>query len=147
MPAEEATELYAKGLEALENGHYYLARTCFGRAYELEQSPRTSSYLGLALAKSTGGFPQAIAFGRDATSQDPENPVYYLNLGQIYLLAEQRHEALIMFRLALHHGADSSVVYELEALGERKPPLFRNLPRSHPLNRYLGLLLSRLGLR
>ncbi|RII29086.1 MAG: hypothetical protein CXR31_04255 [Geobacter sp.] len=147
MPAEEATELYAKGLEAMEHGHYYLARTCFGRAYELEPSPRTSSYFGLALAKSTGGFPEAIALARDATSKDPENPVYYINLGQIYLLAEQRHEALIMFRLALHHGADSSIVRELEELGERKPPLFRNLPRSHPLNRYIGLLLSRLGLR
>ncbi|MBT0653193.1 tetratricopeptide repeat protein [Geomobilimonas luticola] len=147
MPEVEATELYAKGLEALENGHYYLARTCFGRAYELEQSPRTSSYFGLALAKSTGGFPEAIALARDATAKDPDNPVYYLNLGQIYLLADQRREALLMFRLGLQHGADSSIVRELEELGERKPPIFRNLPRSHPLNRYLGLLLSRLGVR
>ena len=147
MAAEEATELYAKGLEAMEHGHYYLARTCFGRAYELEQSARTSSYLGLALAKSTGGFPEAISFARDAIAREPENPAYYLNLGQVYLLADQRHEALIMFRLGLQHGADSSIVRELEELGERRPLLFKNLHRSHPLNRFIGLLLSRLGVR
>jgi hypothetical protein len=52
-----------------------------------------------------------------------------------------------MLRQGLHYGEHINIILELERLGIRKPPIFRKLARAHPLNRNLGQLLSRLGLR
>jgi tetratricopeptide (TPR) repeat protein len=147
MATTEAAELFAKGLEALDHGHFHLARTCFERANEQERTPRHCSYLAIALAKATGGYPQAINLGREAISREPDVPVHYLHLGQIYLLADKRQEALEVFRQGAHLRGDEPIIRELEILGMRKPLIFRNLPRSHPFNKYLGLFLTRLGLR
>jgi tetratricopeptide (TPR) repeat protein len=147
MATTEATELFIKGLEALDHGHFYLARTCFEQANEQERTAQHCSYLAIALAKATGGYPQAITLGREAVTLEPDNPIHYLHLGQIYLMADKRHEALEVFRQGVRLGGDEPIIRELEILGMRKPLIFKNLPRSHPFNKYLGLLLSRLGLR
>jgi hypothetical protein len=56
-------------------------------------------------------------------------------------------EGIAMLRQGLQHGEDIDILKELERLGIRKLPIFRNLPRHHPLNKYPGLLLSKLGMR
>lgn len=47
----------------------------------------------------------------------------------------------------MKYGEQISIIRELEKHGIRKPPIFKKLARSHPLNKYLGLLLVRFGLR
>ena len=147
MYREEAEQLIAKGREALANEHEYLALTCFEQSIRMDWSPVACSSLAYCRAKLKGNYREAILLARKALDVDPENPIHYGNLGRILLLAGEVVEGIGMLRQGLRHGEDIDIVKELEKLGIRKPPIFKNLPRHHPLNKYPGLLLSRLGMR
>ncbi|BDV41703.1 hypothetical protein GURASL_06260 [Geotalea uraniireducens] len=147
MSVTLAAEWFAKGLESLRHDHIYLARTCFEHAAAVNRSPEICSYLALCQAKTRGKFGDAIALAREAIANEPANPVHYLNLGQIYLLAGMRQEAVDIFREGLRRQHNDAIVGELNRLGTRKPPVFRRLHRNHPLNKYMGIFLARLGLR
>jgi hypothetical protein len=52
-----------------------------------------------------------------------------------------------ILRQGLQCKENSALLREITVLGERKDPIFPSLPRSHPLNKYLGLVLAKLGAR
>ncbi|WP_243372490.1 tetratricopeptide repeat protein [Geotalea sp. SG265] len=147
MISKEAEELHDKGLEALDHDHDYLARTCFEQAATLERTPENLSCLALCLAKTRKQPTEAIGMAREALAADPANPLLHLNLGKIYWLAGEKEKALETLRNGMQYDTGNMISHELTRYGKRRPPLFPSLKRSHPLNRYLGLLLSRLGLR
>jgi Flp pilus assembly protein TadD len=147
MLNEEAEKLVAKGQEALANDHDYLALTCFEQAIRLVWTPLACSCLAFCMAKVKRNYREATLLARKAVDFDPENPVHYKNLGRILLLAGDNEQGIQMLRQGLQYGEKLSIVQELEKLGIRKPPLFKGLPRSHPLNKSLGLFLAWLGLR
>jgi len=147
MANEEAEQLLAKGLEALDNDREYLALICFQQAIRLEWTPLACSSLAFCMAKVMRNYPEAINLACKAIDREPENPVHYKHLGRIYLLAGENEEGVKMLRQGLQFGETVSIVQELERLGIRKPPIFRNLPRSHPINKYTGVFLAWLGLR
>lgn len=147
MMATNATEWFAKGVEALNHDHVYLARTCFEQAVTEQRTPLSSSYLALCQAKTRGTFTDAIARAQEAVAADPSNLTLYHNLGCIYLLAGKRTEAIDTFRQGLRLGGGADFTAELDRLGTRRAPPFKRLPRNHPVNKYLGIILSRLGLR
>jgi len=73
---------------------------------------------------------------------------FYLNLGRLYLETGRRDMAVQHFYKAIEFDPDNrEVTAELERLGIRKRPVIPFLPRKNFINKYLGLLLSRLGLR
>ncbi|HSI05518.1 MAG TPA: hypothetical protein VLC93_13620, partial [Myxococcota bacterium] len=37
-----------------------------------------------------------------------------------------------------HHPGNEALLAEIKKLGVRKPPVFKKLPRDHPLNKYAG---------
>jgi hypothetical protein len=39
------------------------------------------------------------------------------------------------------------LIREIQRLGFRRPPIFPFLGRKHPLNRFVGILFTRLGLQ
>ncbi len=47
---QHVEEIFSKGLSALENGHIYLALSCFEQAATLDRTPLNCSYLALCLA-------------------------------------------------------------------------------------------------
>jgi thioredoxin-like negative regulator of GroEL len=147
MKSKEAEELFSKGLQALEHDHLYLARTCFEQALELEKTPRICSFLALCRAKTQAEFGDAVRMAEDAVASSPEDPDLYLNLSKIYLLAGDKTSALAALRNGISHDKNGLIQARLEMHGTRKSPLFPSLKRNHPLNKYLGLLLSRLKLR
>jgi Flp pilus assembly protein TadD len=147
MSHEEAAQLCAKGSDALARDHLYLALACFEEAIGLERSPLTCSSLAYCLAKVRGLQREAVALAREAIALEPENPVHFLHLGRILILAGDRSEAVKVLRQGLQHGKSAALIDELEALGSRRLPIIRRLSRSNPLNRYLGLLLDRLGIK
>lgn len=147
MPNEESEKLVAKGQEALANDHEYLALTCFEQAIRLEWTPLACSSLAFCIAKVKGNYREAALLARKALDIEPENPVHFKNLGRILLLSGDNEQGVHMLRQGLQYGEQLSIVEELEKLGIRKPPIFKSLPRSHPLNKNLGLLLAWLGLR
>jgi hypothetical protein len=84
---------------------------------------------------------------REALKSDSTNPLHYLHLGRIMLMARRRQEALDVLRSGIPYDHSGDIIIELERLGRRNPPVFPRLKRDHPLNKYSGIALSRLGLR
>lgn len=140
-------KLVSKGEEAVNRGDTVSALSFFERASSLQDTPLCRSYLAFCIAKERGQYKKAISLCEEAIKEEPAKPVLYLNLGRIYLLLHQKDEAMRVFREGLHFEEDKHLVDELIKLGMRKPLIFPFLKRSNPINRYLGLLLTRLGLR
>jgi tetratricopeptide (TPR) repeat protein len=72
-------------------------------------------------------------------------PVLYLNLGKTYLAAGYKKAAIDTFYKGLtfdHENKD--ILEEIKKLVTRKDPVVGFLPRSHPLNKYLGKLRHKL---
>ena len=140
-------ELVSKALTALTHGHSYLAMVCLQQATALGSSPIIDSHLGYCLALNQQDFAEARRLGEKALSAEPNNPLFCLNLGRICLLAGQKEDAICIFRQGLAFSRDEAIIAELNRLGTRKPPLFPAFHRNHPLNKWGGIVLSRLGLR
>lgn len=147
MPHEDAVTLVAKGLEALANQDDQRALGCFERAIQLERTPQICSYLAYCLAKVKGDYREANLLAYEALSLDPENPLLYLNLGRVLALGGNPEQALVMLRQGLLYGMHLEILREIEAIGNRRAPVFKKLARSHPLNRLVGRVLARLGFR
>ncbi len=73
------------------------------------------------------------------------HPVFYLNLGRCYYAGGQRKRAIDAFEQGLRMDPqDPNILQELRRIGLRKKPPISFLPRNNPLNKYIGLLISRL---
>lgn len=147
MSTTDAPDLVSKGLEALDRDLVYLAQSCFEQAVEQDRSPAACSFLAFCLATTRKEYARAIALAEEAITREPANTTYYLNLGRIYLMAGKKKLALQVLRTGIQQGDNPNILAELELHGTRKPPLFPSLPRTHPVNRFLGLILSRLGFK
>lgn len=103
------------------------------------------SYYGLCIALVKNHVEEGIRLCRKVLSKDVFRPEFYLNLGKVYLKANQKAKALKIFQRGLELGERSKGLrMELEKLGIRKKQVFGFLPRHHFLNRYAGLLTDRL---
>ncbi|HEU0265043.1 MAG TPA: tetratricopeptide repeat protein [Geobacterales bacterium] len=143
----EGNELFDKGKTALDNGHYHLALVCFERATASIRTPELISCLAVTLAAVRQEYRQALELCEEAVSQEPGNSLHYLNMGRVLLRLGEKGNAITIFRKGLACGKNPEIVRELERIGSRKPPVFPSLPRNHFLNKYLGIILYRLGLR
>jgi len=143
----ESDELFSQGLEALARDETLSALSLFEKAKQKEDNPTLSSFLALCIAKERGQFRLAVTLCEKGKARDPHNPIHYLNLGRIYLIAGKKDDAIRTFREGLQYEQYREIIDELERLGTRKPPLIASLRRSNPVNKYLGIVLKRLGLR
>jgi tetratricopeptide (TPR) repeat protein len=139
--------LFKKGLEAIAASEWSTALACFEKATALRDIPLYSSYLALCIARERGQTSKGISMCMAARESDPENSDIYLNLGRIYLLQGKPVEAISIFREGLSRGPNDRITAELERIGTRRLPPLPFLRRESPLNKYLGLLLARLGVR
>ncbi len=147
MPNEEAEKFVVKGRQALDNDQDYLALTCFEQAIRLKWTPVACSFLAYCIARVRRSYREAELLARKALEIEPNNPVHYKNLGRVLLLSGDNEQGIQVLRQGMRYGERISIVKELEKLGIRKPPVFKGLPRSHPLNKNLGLFLTWLGVR
>lgn len=147
----KADEIFDKGLSLLREDNALSALACFEKAYEMRQAAEFQSYLALCISTERGQIREAIKLCEEAISRDPDNPAHYLNLGRVYLHSKMKQESLTALRSGAGKGTSTiengEIMELLEKLGARKKPLFPFLPRSNFLNKYLGILLHRLGLR
>jgi len=70
-----------------------------------------------------------------------------LYLGKVYLVAGNTYEALQTFRQGMILGGSPELERMLDAIGTRKSPVVSFLSRDNLLNKYLGIILGRFGLR
>lgn len=147
MTVSEAEKEFARGLKALREGNTLAALTCFEKAAGSGSRPVYLSYFGFCVAKERGQVQKGLLLCREAMEEEPDNAVHYLNLGRIHLAAGNKQEAIRVFREGLAHGPDQEIADLLNSIGTRKAPVFASLSRNHPLNKYLGKLLGKLGFR
>lgn len=147
VDTEKLEALSTKGIEAAEKGYIHSAQVFLGQVPEQQRSPELTSYLAYCQAKSESPDGPAAKTCEESIAQEPDNPTHYLILGRIMLLRGDKASAIEAFRQGLARKKDSRIANELNKLGLRRPPVIKQLSRSHPLNRYLGKLLYKLGLR
>jgi|Deesub1362A_J573_1020465.scaffolds.fasta_scaffold00087_13 tetratricopeptide (TPR) repeat protein len=143
----KAEELFNKGIELLGKGESLSALSCFEKSFEIKKTVQCQSYLGMLIALERGKVKEAIALCEDAVLKEPDNTVFYLNLGKVLLKAGRKKEAIETVRKGLSFGENEEASLWLSGLGIRKKPVFSFLPRKNFLNKYAGLILKKLGLR
>jgi len=111
------------------------------------RSPLALSAYALCLAEVEGNFKVSVNTCHDAIRKDPKNPEHYFRQGRILLLAGRKKDALWVMRMGLRHGKHKGIIDTLAAFGIRRTPPLNFLPRSNFINKYLGLMFSRLNLR
>ena len=68
-------------------------------------------------------------------------PVFYLNLGRVYMKINKKRAALNAFRDGLQlDSSNGELLSEIKSLGLRKGALVPFLDRGNPINKYLGKL-------
>jgi tetratricopeptide (TPR) repeat protein len=147
MTADRFKILLDRGCKALAENDTLLAMILLEDACKLADSPTAKSNLAYCLAREKQQFQKAIAMCLAAQQQEPARSLHFLNLGRIYLMAGQKVMAIKTFRQGLKRERNQEIVNLLKKLGVRKEPPMHALPRNHFLNRSLGILLSRVGMR
>lgn len=147
IPNLEARKLFALGEEALEKGNHLSALSLFEKAVRLECHPVHCSFMAVCIAKERGQHIKAIDICRNALKIEPENSLHYLNLGRVNLLVGNKEEAIRNFRKGLEIERNPCIIDELNQLGIRRPPVIHFLKRENPINKLLGIVLDRFGLR
>ena len=139
--------LFKKGLESLARNEWTAALACFEKAAGLLNIPIHNSFLALCIARERGQTNKALALCRETLEAEPDNSILYLNMGKIYLMQGKTEEAIEILRKGLTQETNEQIIAELGRIGTRRPPPLSFLSRDNPLNKYLGIILSRLGLR
>ena len=117
------------------------------RALCIRDDPHWHSCLGFCIAKQRGQLTRAFELCRTSIEHDPNNPLHYLYLGKVYLLAGNTKEALQTFRQSLVLGGSPELDRVLGEIGTRKSPVIQFFPRGNLLNKYLGIVFDRFGWR
>ena len=143
-----ANELFEKGEELLRRGERLAALASFEKSIQLDgTNHKCRSYLALLSATQRGQIENAIKTSRDILEQAPAEPLVYLNMGRLYLLAERKQDAVD----ALRKGASIEKLPEiqqlLESMGLRRKPVVPFLSRQNSINKVLGILFKKLHLR
>ena len=131
----------------LDRDNVLAALGCLERALAIWDDPRWHSRLGYCIAKERGHLTRAFELCHSSIEHDPRNPIHYLYLGKIHLMAGKQYEALQALRQGMALGSTPAIEQSLAAIGTRKPPVIASLSRNNRLNKYLGIMMSRMGLR
>ncbi|GAC1448702.1 MAG: tetratricopeptide repeat protein [Desulfuromonadaceae bacterium] len=146
-PEVEAAVELERAREALAARQTLAALAHLEKALKLQDNPSWYSYLGYCIAKQRGQIKKGIDLCLISLELEREEPVHYLNLGNIYLVSGNKSEALRVFREGIVRGNNEEIQSILDEIGMRKPPIIKSLPRNNPVNRFLGIFLSKIGLR
>lgn len=147
MTEVESAAQVARGISLHDGGNLIAALAIFEKEMKTRPTPAVRSYLGVCIAAERGQVGRGIALCEEAIAEAPDDPAHHLNLARILLRAGRKSEALAALRRGRAVGGLPAIGVLLDQQGNRRPPLFTSLPRSHALNRYLGLVLARIGLR
>lgn len=150
METDNFEKTLRKIVAAAEEGSFQLASTYLSQTSQFDKSPILQSYRAYCMAGQTSDRRQlrkAAQLCQEAAQRDPSNSVHHLLMGRILLSMGDRKNAMRIFQSGLKIAPNAKIIAELKGFGTRKPAMFERLERTHPLNRYLGIFFSRLGVR
>jgi len=145
----ESQTLFNVAVEKVKRNNYREALNDLVEALKIAPAnPSYRSYFGFCLAHVEADYERAIRFCRTATEARPLDPMLHVNLGRVYKLSGDNSTAHREFVRAWDvckgHPAAAA---ELTRMGIRRPSVIRYLPRSHWLNKYLGVMRATLERR
>lgn len=146
-PQHEATREFERARECLASDNALAAMSHLEKALKVHDNPEWHSFLGYCIARERGQYRKGIELCQSSIRADIANPLHYLNFAKIHLLSNNKTEAVAVLREGLAQGGNEEIEVMLKEIGARKPPVLSFLDRDNPINKYLGLLLNRLGLR
>lgn len=149
MKELNSKELFKTGIKLLQEKKYSDALSSIKTAIEKggyedanEIPPIYLSYLGLTTALAEKKYRNGAVICEKAIKMEFYNPVFYLNLGKVYIAGGYKLKAIKAFYNGLRiDGNHAGIVAELKKMGLRRRPLIPLFTRTHVLNKYLGLLL------
>ncbi len=140
-------ESFLEGRECLAQGKTAEALNIFQELKGQVRHPLVSSGMGYCLAKERGLYAEAVSLCKEALRQDPKEPLHFLYLGRVHLLAGRKKDAIRIFKMGLRFGRCPDIVAELNRLGMRRQPVLPFLARSNPINKYLGIAMAKIHIR
>lgn len=146
-PAILAVKEYQRACRALDSGNVMAALLLLEAAVRHWDNPQWYGMLGYCIAQERGQVARGLELCRSALEQFPDDPQQYYYQARLLLMTGQKSEAVRLLQEGAIRSKSPAIARELQKLGIRKPPLLPHLSRSNPLNKYLGILLTRIGLR
>jgi tetratricopeptide (TPR) repeat protein len=105
---------------------------------------RARSFWGMLLVLERGQQKRGLEEAEEAAAKAPDDVDVWLNLARIFVKLEQKGRAIDVLRAGMqHHAGHDAVATMLQSLGVRRTPPIKSLPRSHPLNKWVGIALYR----
>jgi hypothetical protein len=143
-----ARRAFDRGLEALDRDDPQAAVDDLGEAFQAATGdPQVMSAYGLALALAGSDRLRGVALCETAIRRlrDASPADLHLRLARAYLSVHYRAQAVQALRAGAQVDPDHPGIHDaFVVLGIRRAPVLPFLRRSHPLNKYLGLLRHRL---
>ena len=138
----ESFQEFRAGLAYLRGGDAHKALPHLRSALDQEPSnPFYISYLGVAIAAAEQKWAEAEKMCHSAMRMNRRQALLYLNLAEVYVAADRKHDAADILARGLHYAPhDVRLKMALDRLALRRPPVLAFLPRTHAINRNLGRL-------
>jgi len=138
----ESFQEFRAGLAYLRGGDAHRALPHLRSALDQEPSnPFYISYLGVAIAAAEQKWAEAEKMCHSAMRMNRRQAQLYLNLAEVYVAADRKHDAADILARGLHYAPhDVRLKIALDRLALRRPPVLAFLPRAHLVNRNLGRL-------
>lgn len=143
---DEATRLFEKGLALIKRGYPAEAMECLEQVISLgHKSSACYSWLGVAMARSKRDMAKAEELCKMAVKKDFYVPQFYINLAEVYKLRGNKVKAIETLEAGLKLDSENkAILKELYKFGARKRPAIPILSRENPINKQLGIALSKI---
>ena len=141
LSREQAEQEFELARQALKEENCEAALIHLEKALELCDNPSWYSYVGLCIDRGRGEFWMGVEHCLESAEVEQESTTHHLNLGKVYLASGNKKKALSALRDGLAKGGNEETLLMLAEMGVRNTPVFKFLPRSNPLNKFLGILL------
>ncbi len=144
--AETLNKMAQRGIDLCRQGSWQEGVRVLGRVAEsnlegVELPSRFFSYLGYGIARVENRVKEGLSLCQHAIKKEFYQPDNYANLARTYQLAGRRLGALRALRRGLSVAPqDRSLHLIRRQMGIRRGSLIPLVPRSHPINRFLGRL-------
>ena len=137
-----------KGIGLCRQGLWLQGMFCLSKEYENGDQSHPGlfySYFGYGIAFCENRVKEGIALCERAIEVEWYEPDNFYNLARTYLLADNRGEVYKAIRRGLCLDPGHLGLHALaQEVGMRRKPVFPFLSRTHPLNKYFGIVRHKL---
>jgi Flp pilus assembly protein TadD len=145
----EALQICEQGIELCEsNQDFALAHLQFKKAHAMfPDSPKINSWLGYTYGLVENKVALAQRHCKMAIDSGEPDPLFYRNMGKLYLIQNNKRSAIGAFARGLQiDPSNREILREWKVLGFRRKPFFSFLSRDNPLNVLIGKYTWKLGI-